>query len=52
MNPEKVGNLILQLRKEKNLTQKQLSELLGISDKAVSKWERALGCPDIYDGCN
>ena len=47
MNPEKVGNLILQLRKEKNLTQKQLSELLGISDKAVSKWERGLGCPDI-----
>ena len=39
MNPEKVGSLILQLRKEKNLTQKQLSELLSVSDKTVSKWE-------------
>lgn len=47
MNPEKVGSLILQLRKEKNLTQKQLSELLSVSDKTVSKWERGLGCPDI-----
>ena len=47
MNPEKIGSLILQLRKEKNLTQKQLSEILGVSDKTVSKWERGAGCPDI-----
>ena len=47
MNPKKVGSLILQLRKEKNLTQKQLSDLLGVSDKTVSKWERGVGCPDI-----
>ena len=47
MNPEKIGNLILQLRKEKNLTQKQLGEKLGLSDKTISKWERGLGCPDI-----
>lgn len=47
MNPERVGSLILQLRKEKNMTQKQLSSLLNISDKTVSKWERGLGCPDI-----
>ena len=45
MNPEKVGSLILQLRKEKNLTQKQLSELLGVSDKTVSKWERGARLP-------
>ena len=44
MNPEKIGSLILQLRKEKNLTQKQLSEILGVSDKTVSKWERGAGC--------
>ena len=47
MNPEKIGSLIFQLRKEKNLTQKQLGEKLGVSDKTISKWERGLGCPDI-----
>ena len=47
MNPEKVGSLICQLRKEKNMTQKQLADLLNISDKTVSKWERGGGCPDI-----
>ena len=47
MNPEKIGSLIFQLRKEKNLTQKQLGEKLGLSDKTISKWERSLGCPDI-----
>ena len=47
MNPEKIGSLIIQLRKEKNLTQKQLGEKLGLSDKTISKWERGLGCPDI-----
>lgn len=47
MDCEKVGNLILQLRKEKNMTQKQVACLLNISDKTVSKWERGLGCPDV-----
>ena len=47
MNPEKIGSLIFQLRKEKNLTQKQLGEKVGLSDKTISKWERGLGCPDI-----
>ena len=47
MNPEKIGSLIFQLRKEKNLTQKHLGEKLGLSDKTISKWERGLGCPDI-----
>ena len=47
MNPEKIGSLIFQLRKEKNLTQKQLGEKLELSDKTISKWERGLGCPDI-----
>lgn len=47
MDCEKVGNLILQLRKEKNMTQKQVADLLNISDKTVSKWERGLGCPDV-----
>lgn len=47
MDCEKVGNLIYKLRKEKNMTQKQVAELLNISDKTVSKWERGLGCPDV-----
>ena len=47
MNYEKIGKYIQQKRKDKNITQKQLSEKLGVTDKAVSKWERGLGCPDV-----
>ena len=47
MNTEKIGNLIYSLRTERGLTQKQLADALGISDKTVSKWERGGGCPDL-----
>ncbi len=47
MDCEKTGVLIRQLRREKHLTQFALAELLCVSDKAVSKWERGCGCPDI-----
>ena len=47
MDQEKTGELIRTLRNEKKLTQKQLAERLNVSDKAVSKWERGHGCPDI-----
>ena len=47
MDAEKTGTLIYELRTKKNLTQKQLSELINVSDKAVSKWERGDGCPDV-----
>lgn len=47
MDNAKVGQLILQLRKEKGLTQQQLAEMLDISNKAVSKWECGHGAPDI-----
>ena len=47
MNCEQIGKLLYTLRKEKTMTQKQLADLLNISDKAISKWERGLGCPDI-----
>jgi len=47
MNNVKVGALLLQLRKEKGMTQKQVADLMLISDKAISKWERGFGCPDI-----
>ena len=47
MDCNKVGRLIHDLRKEKSLTQRQLAELMNISDKTISKWERGLGCPDV-----
>ena len=37
-----VGTFIAQCRKEKKLTQKQLGEKLGVTDKAVSKWENGV----------
>ena len=43
----RTGSLIYGLRKEKGLTQRQLAEQLHVSDKAISKWERGQGCPDI-----
>ena len=43
----RVGRLILALRKEKGMTQRQLADEMNISDKAISKWERGLGCPDV-----
>ncbi len=47
MDNGKIGELIHRLRRERGLTQLQLAERLGISDKAVSKWERGLGCPEL-----
>lgn len=47
MDCSKVGKLISDLRKEQKMTQKQLADVLNISDKAISKWERGLGCPDV-----
>lgn len=47
MSSEKMGKLLLRLRKERNLTQKQVAQALSVSSQAVSKWERGLGCPDV-----
>ncbi len=47
MDCSKTGALILKLRKEKGLTQKALAEKMNISDRAISKWERGIGCPDV-----
>lgn len=44
---KKMGAFITQLRKENKLTQKEVAEYLGVTDKAVSKWERDLSFPDI-----
>lgn len=46
MNQEKIGRFIAECRKKKELTQFQLAEKLGITDKAVSKWETGKGLPD------
>lgn len=42
-----IGNLIAQLRKERQLTQQNMADALNISNKTVSKWECGLGAPDI-----
>lgn len=47
MDCNKVGALLYTLRKEKGMTQKQIADLMNISDKTISKWERGLGCPDV-----
>ena len=47
MDTIKTGGLIAQVRREKELTQKDLAERLHVSVQAVSKWERGLSCPDI-----
>ena len=47
MNTEKIGKFIAELRKEKNMTQKELADKLHVTDSAISKWERGVGCPDI-----
>ena len=44
-NPS-MGETISTLRKEKGMTQKELADLLNITDKAVSKWERDIAFPD------
>ncbi len=46
MDQIKIGRFIAECRKKANLTQMQLSEKLGITDKAISKWERGIAMPD------
>ena len=47
MDCMKMGALIRSLRKEKGMTQLELAQAIQVSDKAVSKWERGQGCPDV-----
>ncbi len=47
MDQKRIGAFIARCRKEKNLTQMQLAELLEITNQAVSKWENGRGMPDV-----
>lgn len=47
MDAKYTGSVIAETRKAKGITQKQLAEKLGVTDKAVSKWERGINYPDI-----
>lgn len=47
MDCRKIGSLIKKLRTEQNMTQLDLAQKLDVTDRAVSKWERGEGCPDI-----
>lgn len=46
-NKNTMGQLIAAKRKELGLTQQELADRMGVTDKAVSKWERDLSCPDV-----
>lgn len=47
MDSKIFGQFIAGIRKEKNMTQADLARIIGVTDKAVSRWERGVGFPDI-----
>lgn len=47
MDQIKIATFLKTLRKEKNLTQEQLAEKLGVSNRTVSRWETGTNMPDI-----
>ena len=47
MNQEKIGKFIREIRNEKKMTQQELAEKIGVTDRAISKWENGRGAPDI-----
>lgn len=47
MSNKSIGEMITTLRKKQGMTQNDLAERMNVTDKAVSKWERNLSCPDI-----
>lgn len=47
MDSKIFGQFIAKTRKEKNMTQSDLAKIIGVTDKAVSRWERGIGFPDI-----
>ena len=47
VNQEKIGKFIAESRKKQKLTQEQLAEKLGVTDRAVSNWENGKNMPDL-----
>ena len=47
MNQERIGKFIAECRKENKLTQEQLANKLGVTDKSISRWENGKTMPDI-----
>lgn len=47
MDQKKIGQFLRQLRREQNLTQEQLAEALGVSNRSVSRWETGVNLPDF-----
>lgn len=47
MNQKQIGLFLKELRKQKGLTQEQLAEMLGVSDRSVSRWENGNNMPDL-----
>ncbi len=47
MDQKKIGNFLRDLRKSKEITQEQLAEMLGVSNKTISRWETGTNMPDL-----
>ena len=47
MNQDNIGKFIAECRKEKNMTQQELAEKLGVTDRAISNWENGRRLPDL-----
>ncbi len=47
MNQQKIGGLLRELRKERGITQEQLAETLGVSNRSISRWENGNNLPDL-----
>ena len=47
MDQKKTGRFLKELRSEKGLTQEQLSEILGVSNRSISRWENGVNMPDF-----
>ena len=48
MDYNKIGNFIMSERKAKKLTQSELAEKLGVSNRTISKWENSISYPDFH----
>ena len=47
MDQKKIGAFLKNLRNEKNLTQEQLAEMLGVTNRSISRWENGINMPDF-----